>query len=108
MKANGRPPKTLSKDAKRLWRTLTAEYGIEDAGGLAILTAGLEAYDRAREAKALLDAEGPVVVDRWQQRKPHPAAAIERDSRAQWLGAIKQLCLDVEPLHPGPGRPPGR
>jgi P27 family predicted phage terminase small subunit len=103
-----RPPGHLGAEAKRLWKTLTAEYGIADAGGLAILTAGLEAFDRAREAKALLDTDGPVVVDRWGQKKMHPAAMIERDSRAQWLGAIKQLCLDLEPLRDTPGRPPGR
>jgi P27 family predicted phage terminase small subunit len=108
MKPSIRTPKRFSKEAKRLWRALTAEYGIADAGGLAILEAGLEAFDRAREAKALLDADGPVVVDRWGQKKTHPAASIERDARGQWLAALRQLCLDVEPLRPGPGRPPGR
>jgi P27 family predicted phage terminase small subunit len=105
--SKNRPPKHLSIPARTLWKALTTEYQIHDSGGLAILTAGLEAYDRAQTAKALLDTEGPVVVDRWGQQKTHPAASIERDSRAQWLRALQQLCLDVEPVG-AIGRPAGR
>jgi P27 family predicted phage terminase small subunit len=107
LKKSSKPPKTLSPEAKRLWRGLTKEYAIDDMAGLAILTAGLESYDRAQTAKALLDIEGPTVTDRWKQRKAHPAASIERDSRAAFLSALKQLNLDLEPLRCAPGRPGG-
>jgi hypothetical protein len=33
---------------------------------------------------------------------------VERDSRAQWLAALKALNLDLEPLHDKPGRPGGK
>ena len=102
------PPKALSLAARRLWRALVAEYRLDDVAAMAILTAGLEAFDRAAAAKELLDADGPVVTDRWGQRKVHPAASVERDSRAAWMSALKQLNLDVEPLRDGPGRPGGR
>jgi hypothetical protein len=59
-----------------------------------------------RESQRLLAAEGLVVRDRWGQAKPHPAAAIERDSRAAWLRGLAALGLDLEPLRDGPGRPP--
>ncbi len=101
-----KPPAKLSPAAKKLWRDLTKEYDIGDPAGLAILTAGLEAYDRAAEAKAILDAEGPVTTDRWKQRKAHPAGAVELSSRAAWLNAIRMLNLDVEVSNRGPGRPP--
>jgi hypothetical protein len=87
---------------------LTEEYALDDMAALAILTAGLEAYDRAQGAKSLLDVDGPVVEDRWGQKKAHPAASIERDNRAAFLAALRQLNLDVEPLRDGPGRPGGR
>lgn len=101
------PPKNLSLDAKKLWTDLVAEYTLTDVAGMAILEAGLESFDRARAAKELLDVEGMVVEDRWSQKKSHPATAIERDSRAAWLSALKMLNLDIEPLKPGPGRPSG-
>jgi phage terminase small subunit len=97
---NGLPraPVGLSPAANRLWRGLVQEYALDDVAALAILEAGLQSFDRAATAKALLDADGPTVTDRWGQRKVHPAASVERDSRAAFLGALKQLCLDIEPL----------
>jgi len=108
-RGNGFPkaPRALSPAAKRLWRGLVEEYALDDVAALAILTAGLEAFDRAAAAKALLDVDGPTVTDRWGQRKVHPAAGVERDSRAAFLGALKQLNLDLEPLRDAPGRPGG-
>lgn len=106
MKKPDSPPKDLSPAARRLWRSLVTEYGITDAGGLVILHEGLKAYDRAERCRALVDAEGETVRDRWGQAKPHPALAGERDARAQWLAALKALNLDVEPAK-SPGRPPG-
>ncbi len=101
-----KPPKGLSVAAKKVWRDLTKEYDISDAAGLAILAAGLESYDRAMEAKRILDAEGPVMVDRWKQRKAHPAVNVELANRAAFLNAIRMLNLDVEVSNRGPGRPP--
>jgi P27 family predicted phage terminase small subunit len=107
-KGNGhKPPKHLSREAKRIWRDLTGEYVIVDAAGLAILTAGLEAYDRAQGAKSLLDKDGPVFRDRYGQPRVHPAASVERDNRAAFLSALKQLNLDLIPANPRPGRPGG-
>jgi len=103
-----KPPKALSVAAKRLWRGLVEEYALDDVAALAILEAGLQSFDRAATAKLLLDRDGPTVTDRWDQQKAHPAASVERDSRAAWLAALRQLNLDVEPLRDGVGRPPGR
>ena len=103
-----RPPGHLSPEAKRLWNTLTAEYAIRDCGGLAILKSGLEARDRAEGCRLRIDEEGLTIEDRFGTAKPHPLLAAERDARGQWLAAVKQLCLDLEPLHDRPGRPPGR
>jgi P27 family predicted phage terminase small subunit len=98
-------PKTLSREAKNLWRGIQEEYSIEDAGGLAILQAGLEAFDTMRRCQKIIGREGMQLPDRFGQMKAHPLLTVERDSRAQMLGALKQLNLDLEPLRNGPGRP---
>lgn len=103
-----RPPQTLSAEARDLWRRLTDEYAIHDAAGLHLLSTALEAFDRMREAQALIAEHGACTQDRFGQLRPNPATTIERDSRAAMLAALKALNLDIEPLRDGPGRPPGR
>ena len=102
-----KPPHGISQGAKVLWKKITKEYDVADAAGLAILEAGLQSYDRAAEAKKILDVEGPVVTDKYGQRKSHPAATCELSNRAAWLNALRMLNLDVEVSNRGPGRPPG-
>lgn len=101
-------PKGLSKEAREWWSRLVAEYGINDEGGRLLLGNALEAFDRMREAQQLLKRDGLVSKDRFGQRKPHPAAAIERDARGQLLAALRALNLDIEPLRDRVGRPGGR
>ena len=103
-----KPPKTLSREAARWWRKLIAEYAIEDQAGYLMLQTSLEAFDRMREAQRVLKEDGLVMVDRFGQKKSHPLTAVERDSRAQMLAAVKALNLDVKPLQDSPGRPRGR
>ena len=105
MKKSSSTPKNLSSEAKALWRSLVAEYGIDDAGGRAILQAGLEAFNRMRDAQAQIKHDGITTVDRFGQVKAHPLLAAERDARAAFLHALRNLNLDLEPLHDRPGRP---
>ncbi|RIK45852.1 MAG: hypothetical protein DCC58_05080 [Chloroflexi bacterium] len=102
------PPKHLSAEARRWWRRLVSEYDITDEAGLLLLLAALEAFDRMRDAQAEIGRDGIVTLDRFGQRKPHPACVIERDARAQMLAALRALNLDLEPVRDAPGRPPGR
>jgi P27 family predicted phage terminase small subunit len=100
------PPKGLSLAARQRWKQLLGEFHIRDAAGLMILEAALRAFDRAEQARGVLDAEGVVTLDSRGRPKAHPAASVERDNRAAFLAALKQLNLDIEPLRDGPGRPP--
>ncbi|MFZ1429140.1 MAG: P27 family phage terminase small subunit [Geminicoccaceae bacterium] len=102
-----RPPQRLSAEARKAWRKLADEYGIADDAGLLILNTAFEAFDRMREAQAGIEKEGSTIVDRFGQLKAHPLLPVERDARAAFLSALKSLNLDVEPLNPLPGRPPG-
>jgi P27 family predicted phage terminase small subunit len=100
------PPKHLDPAARRWWAALQREYGIDDAGGLSLLSAAADAWQRARQAREIVAKEGPVITDRFGQPQPHPAVRIEHGARAQLLQALKLLNFDLEPAKP-PGRPGG-
>ena len=102
------PPPHLKAHGAALWTQVRAEYSIDDAAGLALLTAASEALDRMRAAQEAIAKHGEMVLDRYQQLKTNPACVLERDSRVGFLSALRQLNLDLEPLRDGPGRPPGR
>jgi P27 family predicted phage terminase small subunit len=99
-------PSHLTPEARAWYRELTAEYGIADPAGRLLLQTSCEAFDRMREAQALLERDGAVLPDRWGQMKPHPAVAVERDARAALLAGLRALNLDVEPVG-RVGRPAG-
>lgn len=101
-------PPGLSAAAKEWWKKLATEYEIDDAAGLLLLETALQAFDRMHQARELITQHGAVTMDRFNQLRPNPATTIERDSRAAMLGALKALNLDIEPLHDGAGRPPGK
>lgn len=101
------PPDHLGEAGRDLWRAVATEYAVQDAAGLALLASAAECADRVAQAREQIERDGLTVLDRFGQRKPHPAAAIERDARAGMLAALKALNLDLEPLRDGPGRPPG-
>ena len=90
-------PPHLSLAARALYRETLAEYVLEPHQ-VAILVKSLEALDRCEAARLLVEAEGLVIETRLGERKPHPAASIERDSRAAFLAGMKQLGLDYEPV----------
>jgi P27 family predicted phage terminase small subunit len=107
MKKNLQAPGHLSKEAKKIWKALIVEYGIDDMAGQRILRVTLEAFDRAQAARVEIDRDGLTVTDKFGQTKSHPLLPIERDSRAAFLSGMKALNLDWEPVK-GIGRPPGR
>jgi P27 family predicted phage terminase small subunit len=98
-------PTHLSVDARRWWRRLQTEFGIDDDAGLLLLQTAFEAFDRMRACQAAIARDGELVRDRFDQMKPHPLLAAERDARAQMLAAVKALNLDIEPLRDRVGRP---
>ena len=105
--ASNAPPSGLSAEARTWWKRLHREFTLDDAGAHFLLETALRAFDRMREAGALVAKHGVAVEDRFGQLRANPATAAERDARAAMLSAFKQLGLDVLP--PGkPGRPPGR
>src|SRR5262245_43765226 len=89
-----RPPRGLPAVAREWWHRMVKEYGIADEGGLTLLEMAARAYARMEAARRQLDKDGPTVLDRFGQRKQHPAAAVERDARTGMLAALRLLHLD--------------
>lgn len=69
-----------------------------------ILLAAAEAWDRHEEARELLARHGLTYKNKHGDIKPHPAVAIERDSRLAFVRCVRELNLDAEPPE---SRPPG-
>jgi phage terminase small subunit len=91
------PPRHLSPAARRLFSATLADYQLEPFH-IAILTKSLEAFDRAEQARKLVESAGILVESRLGGLVANPAVAIERDSRAAFLAGMKQLGLDYEPV----------
>ena len=99
------PPKHLSSASRKLWRSVLADYELE-RWHEAVLQTALEALDRMRQAQAQLAEDGLTTVDRYGGVKAHPLFVVERDSRAAFLRAMRELGLDVEA--PATNRAPSR
>ena len=74
-----RPPRRLSGESTKLWRSVLADYELEQRHEAALLAA-LEALDRLRQAQAQLEADGLTTADRYGGVKAQPCIVIERDS----------------------------
>jgi hypothetical protein len=99
------PPACLGPAGLALWRSIQSQYGITDAGGLAILEEVCGARDRIAEYRTIIDQQGPVVATKAGIRE-HPLVKAEIAQRALLGRLIARLGLDVEALKPTPGRPP--
>jgi phage terminase small subunit len=88
-------PAGLSLTAAAWWHSVTSNYALEDHHKK-ILECACRAWDRAAQAAALVDAEGLVTYDRFQQAKVHPACLVERDNRALFARLVRELGLDLD------------
>jgi phage terminase small subunit len=99
--------KSLSTEAKSWRKKIISAFELDDDAGMLLLDTAMEAFDRLREAQAIVNRDGCVVKDRFGQFRQHPATLVERDARTSLMRALKALNLDIQP--PGPmGRPAGR
>ena len=91
-----KPPKHLSREAKRIWRQLNSVWNFEP-DALLVLRIGLEAFDRLQSARAVIDAEGYMIkqgVDGNYRVIKHPAVTSEKDARSGFLQAMRLLGLE--------------
>jgi hypothetical protein len=100
------PPRPLGAAGMQLWRSIQGEYNIGDAGGIAMLLVGCQAFDRAERLRAQIDTHGEVVHLRNGSIRSHPSLRDEVAARAQVMRCLEKLGLNLEPIK-SVGRPPG-
>jgi phage terminase small subunit len=90
------PPSSLSPAAASWWRSTVEQYEL-DPHHLRLLSEAAWSWDRCQQARAVVDRDGMTYTDRFGQPKPRPEVAIERDARAAYLRAMRELDLDGVP-----------
>ena len=100
------PPGHMGKAGRRLWRRIMADYDVPESV-LDLLEQCCGALDRAESCRERIDAEGLVVLDRFEQTRPHALLAAERDARSQFRMLYRELGLEEPDEKKTLGRPPG-
>src|SRR5262245_1485888 len=98
-----KPPKQLSAATKKWWSGIVTAFVFEPRD-LPMLTAAGEAWDRARQARDLLDQDGLTFRSKSGEIKRHPACQIEHDAMIRYARLMRELNLATEP--PQDTRPP--
>src|SRR5690242_4930745 len=91
------PPRKLGKHGLDLWRTVTSEYVIDDAGGIELLTQICAAVDRAEELAEQIDRDGPTILVKNSLRE-HPCLRGELANRAFVTRNLQRLGLNLETI----------
>jgi len=89
------PPAHLSEDMRDWWQQIGSTYVLESHHWKVLQTC-CESWD-LQGARQVLAEEGLTIETGTGSRKAHPCIAVERDARAQFLVALRQLDLDLEP-----------
>lgn len=91
------PPPHLLASGRELWARLIRDFALRDSAARATLAIACECVDRLTQIREVIDREGATVRDRFQQVKPHPLLAAERDARSGFIAAMKALGLHGAP-----------
>ena len=89
------PPADLGATGKALWLKLAGAYKVDDEHGQTVLALACRAADREQACRRQIEHDGVSVRDKWNQVKPHPLLAAERDARSQVLAALRALSLPI-------------
>ena len=82
--------------ATRKWITsLKKRFVLEDYH-LRLLILAAQSWDRAAEARRMIEADGPVQTDRFGQKKPHPSVQIEAASMMNFAKLLTESGIDLE------------
>jgi P27 family predicted phage terminase small subunit len=88
------PPAHLSKDSAAFFKRTVALFEL-DEHHIKLLTLACESFDRAVQARKLIEKDGLTFVDRHGSIKPHAAVAIEKDSRIAFARLVREIGMDV-------------
>jgi hypothetical protein len=95
----------LGEHGAALWRRVTSEYDLSDAGGYEMLKQACEASDDLARYSEILERDGPMIQTRAGPRE-HPMVKHQMIARAFIVRTLSRLGLNYEPLK-APGRPSG-
>jgi hypothetical protein len=102
---DARPPRQLGEHGMQLWRSVLAEYQVDDVAGREMLAQACAGLDRAEGLAAEIAADGGVVRSRAGPRA-HPAIKEELAARSFVVRTLARLGLNSQPLQTTVGRPP--
>jgi hypothetical protein len=92
------PPRNLGEHGLALWRSILAEYAIDDVAGREMLALACAALDTAEACAAQVAADGVVVRSKGGGIREHPSIRGELANRSFVVRTLSRLGLDVEPL----------
>lgn len=99
------PPSDLTPEAAEWFSEVVNSFELE-SHHVRLLTLAARAWDRAEEARLILDKEGLTYTDRFGAPRSRPEIAVERDSRFAFARLLREMALDLEP--PPEARKPRR
>ena len=99
------PKPKFGEAGQSLWKLITDEFDISDAGGIALLEQICHAQDRVEQLAAQIAIDSPVIYIK-NVPKAHPALRDELANRAFITRNLQRLGVNVEAIK-SPGRPPG-
>jgi hypothetical protein len=97
------PPRPLGEHGAQLWRTVLAEYAVDDVAGRELLAQACAGLDRAESLAAEIAADGEILRSR-AGPKPNPAIKTELEARSFVVRTLARLGLNFEPVKSTVGR----
>lgn len=87
------PPPNLAEPERKLWLDIVRNHGF-NRGGEILLECALRCRQRARECRAAILKDGPLVPGWRGSLKRHPLLSIEANNHKLMLRLFKQLRID--------------
>jgi P27 family predicted phage terminase small subunit len=89
------PPKTLSRESRSTWRSITEEW-VLGVDALGILRGALESWDAYQRCRDQVARDGPTFTTPSGMIRLHPASKAGLDAFAAYRQAMRQLGLQPE------------
>ena len=88
-------PDELSASSRKLWRKINKEWYLE-IHSMLILREALLALDLTEKARVEVERDGISFQTESGFVRAHPMLKVERESRTQFLMAMRQLNFDID------------
>lgn len=89
------PPAHLRPPTREWWASVVADFALEPHH-VRLLSLAATAWDRAEQARELVERHGLTFDDRFGAPRSRPEIAVERDSRLAFARLLRELQLDID------------